>query len=196
MFVTGVNFTAYGKNYEPNDVLTVNAAVIGGTGSGFFYTIQSVGSDPTPVKRVEKQDLADNLYSYYEFPTEMFPIYVEYDTYIQFYPVTLAYSSLLYLKKPPLTFWNSTLNGTVATTNTLVVGSGYTDGVYPNVNFTGGSGNSASGTVTVSGGAVTGVLITNGGFQYKVGDTLTGTIPAGTGWSFNVATISNAREGV
>lgn len=192
--VTSVTFTDNGSGYHINDLLTTPNTNIGGTGSGFIYTIHSVGTNPTPIKRVEKQDLSGNLYSSYEMPTETFPIYVEYDDHIQFYPASLGYATLTYLKKPTQTVWGFTLNGTIATTNTLVGGSGYTNGTYPNVNFTGGSGNSASGTVVVAGGVVTSVVITNGGFVYKVGDTLTGVIPAGTGWSFKVATITNARE--
>lgn len=188
--VTQVRFTNYGTGYKPGDALSASLPA----GSGFSYYILSVGVDPTAVRRVEKQDLADNLFSYYEYPTEMFPIYVEYDDYLQFYPTTLISATLTYLKRPTTTIWGYTLNGTIGSTNTLVGGSAYTNGTYPNVNFTGGAGNSASGTVVVSGGVVTSVTITNGGFQYKVGDTLTGTLPVGTGWSFKVATITNARE--
>jgi len=188
--VTQVRFTNNGTGYLPGD--TLSAALP--AGSGFSYYILSVGVDPTAVRRVEKQDLADNLFSYYEYPTEMFPIYVEYDDYIQFYPTTLISATMTYLKKPTTTVWGFTLNGTIGSTNALAGGSAYTNGTYTNVNFTGGSGNSASGTVVVSGGAVIAVTITNGGFQYKVGDTLTGTIPAGSGWSFDVDTIVNDRE--
>lgn len=153
---------------------------------------------PTPIERVEKQDLADRLFSYYQPPTEIFPIYVEYSTYIHFYPVTLATATLTYLKAPPITKWNSTLNGTIATTNTLVGGSGYVNGTYPNVALTGGSGNSAFATIVVAGNIVTSVTITNGGFVYKVADTLSAsnTNLGGSGSSFSVkvASITNARE--
>lgn len=152
------------------------------------------GSLPTPIKRVEEQDLADNLFSYYEMPTELFPIYVEYPLYIQFYPITLATGILNYLKAPLAVKWASTLNGGVATTNTLIGGTGYTNGVYGNVNFTGGTGNSASGTVTVVGGVVSAVAITYAGFGYKVGDVLSATVAGGTGFSVDVASISNGRE--
>lgn len=156
------------------------------------------GTTPTPIKRVEKQDLPDNLYSYYEFPTEIFPIYVEYATYIQFYPITLATATLTYLKAPTTTKWNRTLNGTISTLNTLVGGTSYVNGTYTNVALTGGSGNSAFATIVVAGGAVTGVTITNGGFVYKTSDTLSASNAnlggAGTGFSIRVATIKNARE--
>lgn len=153
---------------------------------------------PTPIERVEKQDLADRLFSYYQPPTEIFPIYVEYSTYIQFYPVTLATATLTYLKAPPITKWNSTLNGTISTTNTLVGGSGYVNGTYPNVALTGGSGNSAFATIVVAGNIVTSVTINNGGFVYKVADTLSASNTnlggSGSGFSVKVASITNARE--
>lgn len=167
----------------------------------FIDSLQHVvtgGTLPTPIERVEKQDLADRLYSYYQPPTEVFPIYVEYKTYIQFYPVTLATATLTYLKAPTTTFWNSTLNGTIATTNTLVGGTGYINGTYPNVALTGGSGNSAFATIVVAGNAVTSVTITNGGFVYKVADVLSASNAnlggSGTGFSVRAASITNARQ--
>lgn len=152
------------------------------------------GTIPTPIKRVEEQNLADNLFSYYQQPTETFPIYVEYTDYIQFYPIDLATATLNYLLKPILTHWGFTLNGGIGTTNNLVAGTGYTNGIYPNILFTGGTGNSARGAVTVAGGVVTAVAITYAGFGYVVGDTLTGAVTGGTGWSFDIATIVNARQ--
>lgn len=179
-----------GKYTKPNDLFFVDS----------ISHIVSGGTTPTPIKRVEKQDLADNLYSYYEYPTEIFPIYVEYATYIQFYPITLSSATLSYLKKPTQTIWAYTLNGTIATTNTLVGGTGYVNGTYPNVALTGVSGNSAFATIVVSGNAVTSVTIAtgNGGFVYKVGDTLSASNSnlggSGSGFSVKVASITNARE--
>ena len=155
-------------------------------------------SIPVPIKRVEHHELNAHLVSAYDYPTEMFPIYTEYDTYLQFYPITLATGSLTYLKAPTVTKWASTINGTIATTNTLVGGSGYVNGVYPNVALTGGVGNKAIATITVAGGVVTVVAITNGGFSYKTTDSLTtaNTFLGGTGAGFTVlvATIINGRE--
>lgn len=181
---TPVTIDSNGQFVKPNDLFFIDS----------LSHVVTGGTVPTPITRVEKQNLADNLYSYFQPPTEIFPIYVEYATYIQFYPLNLATGSLIYLKAPTQTKWAYTLNGTIGTTNTLVPGSGYTDGIYPNVNFTGGVGNGASGTVTVVGGIATNVQVTSGGFTYKVGDTLTGTFGGGTGFSFNVAAIVNARE--
>ena len=61
--------------------------------------------------------------------------------------------------------------------------------------LTGGSGNGALATITVAGGVVTAVTITNGGTQYAVGNTLSAaaTDIGGTGSSFSVpvAAVSN-----
>lgn len=185
---TTIAIDVQGKYTKPADLFFIDS----------ISHIVSGGTVPTPIKRVEKEDLADNLYSYYEFPTEIFPIYVEYNTYIQFYPKNLGTAQLTYLKAPTTTKWNFTLNGTIATLNTLAGGSGYVDGTYPNVALTGGAGNSAIATIVVSGGAVTSVTITNGGFVYKTSDVLSASNTnlggTGTGFSIRVATITNARE--
>ena len=61
-------------------------------------------------------------------------------------------------------------------------GSGYTNGTYTLKSLTGGSGTGAKATITVAGGIVTTVVITSRGSGYKVGDTLSATIPAGAGF--------------
>src|SRR5581483_7440040 len=50
-------------------------------------------------------------------------------------------------------------------------GSGYSSGAT--VGFSGGSGSGAAGTVTVVGGVVTGIVLTNAGSGYHAGDTIT-----------------------
>lgn len=189
--VTQVILTSIGIGYAVNDVLTVTLPA----GSGWHITVSTLTqNEPTSIQRVEKQDLSDNLYSYYQAPTETFPIYVEYATYIQFYPENLTTAQLITLRKPVTPVWGSVLTGTIVLTNTLVGGTGYTNGTYTNIVVIGGQGNSAIINVTVSGNAVTAVTIVDGGFGYGVGDTLTGSIPGGTGWSFKPATIINGRQ--
>lgn len=177
-----------GKYTKPADCFFIDSI-------SHIYTPTGV---PTPIKRVEEQNLADTLASYVNFPTELFPIYVEYDTYVQFYPITLSTGIFSYLKKPTTSIWAYTLNGTISTTNTLVGGSTYTNGVYPNVPLTGGSGTGAFATITIAGNVVTAVQITNGGFTYKSADTLSALNTylggAGSGFSVKVAQIINARQ--
>lgn len=153
-------------------------------------------SVPTPIERVEKMELSDRLKSYYQQPTLLYPIYVEYNDYIQFYPINLGTAILTPLNAPIQTIWAYTLNGGVNTTNTLVSGSGYANGVHPNINLTGGDGNSAVGTITVAGGVVTAIEIPSAtaGFGYAVGNTLSATFGGGSGFSVVVSTISNARQ--
>jgi hypothetical protein len=61
-------------------------------------------------------------------------------------------------------------------------GSGYTNGTYALTNLTGGSGTGAKATITVAGNVVTSVVITSRGSNYTVGNTLTATLPAGSGF--------------
>jgi hypothetical protein len=93
--------------------------------------------------------------------------------------------------------------GAVATFNTLVGGTGYTNGSYTNVLLvpvTPTSANIAVGGVaadiTVAGGIVTvcTLVAARTGENYAAGDVLTaqpGILGAGTGFSINVATITN-----
>ena len=85
----------------------------------------------------------------------------------------------------------------IGTTGVVAGGAAYTNGVYANVALTGGSGAGAIGTVTVAGGAVTGIVITNSGSGYKVGDSLSAAAATvgGTGAGFSVP-IATLRAGV
>jgi hypothetical protein len=91
-----------------------------------------------------------------------------------------------------------TFGGSVLTANTLVGGTGYTNATYTGVPLsyvTSGYGAGVTATITVSGGAVTAVTITGGGFGYSVYDKLTAANTylggAGSGFSVQVATISS-----
>jgi hypothetical protein len=76
----------------------------------------------------------------------------------------------------------------IQTLNTLVGGSGYVNGTYTNVSFTGGSGAGGKATIVVSGGAVTSVTVTTFGAGYQVGNTLSApnTSLGGTGAGFSI----------
>ena len=84
----------------------------------------------------------------------------------------------------------------MSSVGTLTVGTGYVDGTYYQVPLTGGSGYGAVATVTVYGGSVSSVIITEGGSSYLVGDTIsaanTNIGGTGAGFSAPVATILNS----
>jgi hypothetical protein len=80
---------------------------------------------------------------------------------------------------------NTLLTGTITAGGTL-----YTDGTYTNQVFTGGSPTVASrGNFVVSGGIVTSVTIVSGGEGYAVGNVLSTSLPAGSGFQWTVATV-------
>lgn len=86
-----------GKYTFPNDMLHVDAI------TAFYQGVQY------PVVKVEKDRVGTHTSSQVEPPTAQFPIYTQYKSFLQFYPVNLANASLVYLKKPTATFWNYTL---------------------------------------------------------------------------------------
>ena len=90
----------------------------------------------------------------------------------------------------------SIVQGAISSYNTPTGGSSYTNGVYPNVPLTGGQGSGATATITVSGQAVTSVVINNGGQFYAVNDSLTAASSyiggTGSGFSVTVRLIDNA----
>ena len=86
------------------------------------------------------------------------------------------------------------VQGQIATLNTLVAGSLYTNGVYQNVPLTGGSGANATADIVIVGGVVTSCSLKFGGNFYVVGDILSCSSlgSTGSGFATTVATISNS----
>ncbi|MGB0873613.1 MAG: LamG-like jellyroll fold domain-containing protein [Synechococcus sp.] len=90
--------------------------------------------------------------------------------------------------------------GAILTTFGPVFGSGYADGDYPGVLLTGGTGTGATATLSVTGGGVTDVTITDGGQDYTAGDTLSapdsalGNLGTGAGFTVEVATVDENAE--
>lgn len=87
-----------------------------------------------------------------------------------------------------------TQSGPIATLGTITGGSAYTNGTYTDVPLTGGLGFTAVATITVSGGAVTAVSLTDLGYGYTPGDVLSALNTeiggTGSGFSVPVATIT------
>jgi hypothetical protein len=119
--------------------------------------------------------------------------------YAQFSPYTYiigpspdaSYQTELHYYYYPTTIVQGGLSGF----GTITPGSGYTNGIYEGVALTGGDGSNGLATITVSGGIVTAVTLTNPGFLYVVGNTLsaaTSTI-GGTGSGFSVP-VNNVQN--
>ena len=70
-------------------------------------------------------------------------------------------------------------------------GTLYTNGTYTNQALTGGSGSGATATIVVAGGIVTSVTIYNKGKDYEVGDTLSASLPVGSGLIITVNEVVN-----
>ena len=156
----------------------------------------TVSGEQYPVVRIEKDRLANHLSSKIEAPTTTFPIYTEYKTYLQFYPLDLATAILVYMKAPTTSVWGYTLNGITAF-STLVAGSLYTNGTYSNIPLTGGTGTGARATIIVSSNQVTSVTITTAGNGYVVGNVLSANSAniggTGSGFAFTVTQVSGSR---
>ena len=102
-----------------------------------------------------------------------------------------GYSVELHYFYYPVSIVQSAISGFNAPTG----GSSYSTGVYPNVTLTGGQGTGATATITVAGGVVSAVALTNGGNFYAVGDSLTTASSniggTGAGFSVTVAAVNN-----
>jgi hypothetical protein len=91
----------------------------------------------------------------------------------------------------------SIVQGIITTLSTITGGTLYTNGTYTNIPLTGGSGAGAVATITIAGGIVTGVTLTNGGNFYIVGDVLSFSaanigVGSGSGFSIPVLTVNNS----
>jgi hypothetical protein len=91
----------------------------------------------------------------------------------------------------------SIVQGIITVLGTITGGTLYTNGTYTNIPLTGGSGAGAVATITIAGGIVTGVTLTNGGNFYIVGDSLSFDaanigVGSGSGFSIPVTTVNNS----
>lgn len=149
------------------------------------------GGVQVEITRVEKDRIANNLSSAYDAPDTEFPIYTQYNTYLQFYPVNLDSAILNYLGYPTTSFWGYNTIGGVKSATITAGGSGYANGTST-IALTGGSGTGATANVTVSGGVVTAIIPASVGKGYKIADVL-GIMGSGTGFAASVASLVAPR---
>jgi hypothetical protein len=104
----------------------------------------------------------------------------------------LSYAVELHFYYLPYSIVQAAINQ-VTITN---AGSGYTNGFYFNVPLTGGSGNSATADIVVSGGAVTSITMSNRGCFYAATNSLgasnTNLGGAGSGFVLTVNSVTNS----
>jgi hypothetical protein len=82
--------------------------------------------------------------------------------------------------------WETNAVGGVLNTSIANAGSSYTNGTYSYIALTGGTGTGAKADIVVSGGKVISIVIDDRGTGYTVGDTLSASIPAGSGFQLTV----------
>lgn len=87
--------------------------------------------------------------------------------------------------------WETNSVGGVNAFSITNPGSGYTNGTYLAQPLTGGTGTGATADITVTGGAVTSVVIVNRGQNYTVSDVLTAALPGGSNFAMAVSTLMN-----
>ena len=89
---------------------------------------------------------------------------------------------------------NSIVQGAIASLGVVTGGSGYTNGNYYDVPLLGGSGDGATASIVVSGGAVTSATISSPGAGYRLQNVLsvgTSLGSSGSGFSVPVGTLTN-----
>jgi hypothetical protein len=87
--------------------------------------------------------------------------------------------------------WEINTSGGVSGFTLTNAGSSYTNGTYNSQALTGGSGTGATANIVVAGGIVTSVTIFGQGQNYVVGNVLSASLPAGSGFQITITSIQN-----
>lgn len=106
------------------------------------------------------------------------------------WPIPNSTYELHFLIQSGLNFGSTISQGKIFTGGTL-----YTDGIYPNVALTGGSGSGATADITVTAGTVALLNLDTGGKNYQIGDLLSCAAAdiggTGSGFSYMVQNITS-----
>ncbi len=108
------------------------------------------------------------------------------------WPIPSNQYDLHFLIQTGLNFGTTISEGEITTGGTL-----YTDGIYNNVELTGGEGNGATADITITAGAVALVNLLTGGADYEIGDVLSAAAGdiGGTGAGFTW-TVQNVTSNI
>jgi len=208
--VTSVTPTTNGSGYLAGDVLSCAASSVGGSGSGFNIIVLSLTNNiryiaalPAPNNvAIITASQGGGVLGNATLPPDVQSTLV----------VTPPTLTLPTLGTKPYTAQDIAIGGVSSVTNKIIVytssnpavasinniiagtittgGTGYTAGTYYKVPVTGGSGSGSTATITIAGGAVTGVTITANGPVYAINDVLTfpssATGGAGSGFTYTI----------
>ena len=110
--------------------------------------------------------------------------------------VVITYSGNNYAANDVLSCSAASIGNGVTAFGSITAGSGYVNGVYPNVTLTGGTGTGARATITVTSGYVSSVVLTYAGIGYTAADSLTtaNTNLGGSGSGFAVVASTVATS--
>lgn len=184
------NLTANNKYLAcPADFLSVySIAVYPAAGGDYLYLLNKDvnfirEAYPNPIDSGKPKHYAIFGPDYPTFPNEL--TFILGPTPDQGYGVELHYYY----------YPTSIVQRAIASLSTITAGSGYTNGTYFNVPLTGGSGEGATATITVSGGSVTAVSLTNTGCYYVTNDSLSAASSSiggtGSGFAVLVSDVNN-----
>jgi plastocyanin len=191
--VTEVSITAYGTNVNVGDVLVANVEELGGTipnsplPSGFGVNVGNTGV----VTGVTITNGGTNYTNGEVVTADISPNYIETVSNL------IGGSGYIDGTYPSVSLQSGV--GVAAAIQTLTIttpGTGLVDGIYYATALTSGSGSNAVADITVTGGSITSVSITNPGTGYAVNDVLGVTGIPGTGITVSALVPSTGTSAV